>query len=200
MGKGAETRERILEHAFRVAARDGLDGVTIGGLASELGMSKSGLFAHFGSKEDLQIAVLDAAADRFGRSVVRPALDQPRGVPRIRALFERWLAWDSSKENPGGCLFIAAATELDDVEGRPRDRLVETQQQILDVVARAARIAIDEKQFRADLDVHQFAFDVLSILLGTHHVKRLIRDPRADEFAKTSFHRLLASAAAATSP
>ncbi|HKV07988.1 MAG TPA: TetR/AcrR family transcriptional regulator, partial [Thermoanaerobaculia bacterium] len=93
MGKGAETRERIVEQALRLASRDGLEGLTIGSLSSELGLSKSGLFAHFGSKDELQLQVLRAAVERFEEAVVEPALAAPRGEPRLRSFFERWLAW-----------------------------------------------------------------------------------------------------------
>src|SRR6476619_4692325 len=106
MRKGAETRERILDQAVRLASRDGLEGLSIGTLATELGLSKSGLFAHFGSKEDLQVAVLEAAASRFEEVVVRPSLDAPRGKPRIKRWFETWLRWVNDASVPGGCLFI----------------------------------------------------------------------------------------------
>src|SRR5262245_43778046 len=107
MSKGDETRERILDRAFRMAARDGLEGLSIGGLADELGMSKSGLFAHFGSKEDLQIEMMRAAAQRFEEFVWHPAVKAPRGEPRLRKLVERWLLWINEPSMPGGCLFVA---------------------------------------------------------------------------------------------
>src|SRR3954471_20408539 len=107
MLKGAETRERILDRAFRMAGRDGLEGVTIGRLSEELGLSKSGLFAHFGAKDALEVEILRFAADRFVQDVVRPALAAPRGAPRVRVLFEHWLAWGRSNAVPGGCLFVA---------------------------------------------------------------------------------------------
>src|SRR6266550_690916 len=110
--KGATTRQAVLERATQLASRVGLGGLTIGTLADELELSKSGLFGHFRSKEALQIQVLDHAAARFVESVVRPALHEPRGEPRMRALFERWLDWGRSSPMPGGCLFVAAATEL----------------------------------------------------------------------------------------
>src|SRR3954447_26417659 len=124
MSKGEETRERILDWAFRAASRDGLEGLTIGALAAELGLSKSGLFAHFGSKEDLQLAVLAEATRRFENVVLRPAFRAPRGEARVRQVFENWLRWLSDPGSPGGCVFLAAAVELDDQDGRPRDYLV----------------------------------------------------------------------------
>src|SRR5712691_7251134 len=120
MRKGANTRHAILTHATGLASQVGLTGLTIGALADHLRLSKSGLFAHFRSKEALQIQVLEHAAASFVEAVVRPALPLPRGEPRMRALFERWLEWDQSGALPGGCVFVAAATELDDRPGPVR--------------------------------------------------------------------------------
>jgi len=196
MSKGDDTRERILDRAFRIASRDGLEGLSIGALAESLAMSKSGLFAHFGSKEELQLEVLQAAARRFEDRVVRPAFRAPRGTPRIRALLDNWVAWANSPDASGGCLFVTAAVELDDHAGRPRDFLVETQQQLLDAMARSARMAIEVGHFRKELDCRQFAFELYGLLLGYHHAKRLFRDPRAESSLRTGIERLLANAAA----
>ncbi|HEX5760680.1 MAG TPA: TetR/AcrR family transcriptional regulator [Thermoanaerobaculia bacterium] len=193
MGKGAETKERILEQAVGLASRDGLDGLSIGGLATELGLSKSGLFAHFGSKEELQLQVLQAAVERFREVVVRPGLAAPRGEPRIRVFFERWLDWDAGRSLPGGCILIAAATELDDRPGPQRELLVRAQRDWFDALAKAARIAVEEGHFRADLDAEQFAFQLYGIVLGYHHSKRLLRDPRAPEHARGAYQRLIDS-------
>src|SRR4026209_785464 len=124
MTKGAQTRENILDHAVRLASETGLEGLTIGTLADELKLSKSGLFAHFRSKEALQVQVLEHVAARFVDFVVKPALAEPRGAPRLRALFERLIEWPKRKEFPGGCPIIAAASELDDRPGPARDLLV----------------------------------------------------------------------------
>jgi len=196
MSKGDDTRERILERAFRMASRDGLEGLSIGGLAEALAMSKSGLFAHFGSKEELQVEVLRAAARRFEDDVVRPAFRAARGTPRIRQLFENWVRWANSPEASGGCLFVTAAVELDDRAGRPRDFLVETQRQLHDAFTRSARMAIDVGHFRKDVDCRQFAFEFYGLLLGYHHAKRLLRDPRAEAALRTGFDRLMSDAAA----
>ena len=193
MSKGAETRDRILEQAVRIASRDGLGGITIGSLSSELGLSKSGLFAHFGSKEELQCQVLQAAAARFQENVIRPALAAPRGEPRIRSLFDHWLAWDKNSDMPGGCLLIAASVELDDKPGPPRDYLVLAHRKRVAALAKACQIAIEAGHFRADLDPEQFAFDFYSITLGYHDHNRLLRDPRSEERARDAFERLLAS-------
>lgn len=195
MSKGDDTRERILARAFRLASRDGLEGLSIGGLATALAMSKSGLFAHFGSKEELQLEVLRAAARRFEDSVVRPAFRAPRGTPRIRQLLENWLGWANSPDASGGCLFVTASIELDDRAGRPRDFLVGAQKQLLEAMARSAQLAIDAGHFRRDLDCRQFAFELYALLLGYHHAKRLMRDSRAESALRTGFERLLADAA-----
>lgn len=192
MGKGADTKERILDEAVRLASREGLDGLTIGTLSSELGLSKSGLFAHFGSKEELQLKVLEEAVERFERIVIRPALAAPRGEPRIRALFENWLAWENDSGMPGGCLLIAASVELDDRPGLQRDFLAQAHKNRFAFFAKAARMAMEAGHFRADLDPAQLAFDITAILLGYHHVHRMLRDASAGERARSAFERLLA--------
>lgn len=194
VSKGAETKDRIVERAFRLASRDGLDGLTIGTLAKELGLSKSGLFAHFGSKEELQLEVLKSAAERFTAGVLAPAFKRPRGEPRLRALFEGWLRWTSEPANIGGCLFVTASVELDDHPGRPRDMVVGHQRQLLDTIARAARMGVENGHFRTDLDCDQLAFEVDAIVLGYSQARRLMRAPEADVRARTAFERLLADA------
>lgn len=191
MGKGAETRDRIVEQALRLASRDGLEGLTIGSLSSELGLSKSGLFAHFGSKDELQLQVLKAAVERFEEAVVQPALAEPRGEPRLRSLFERWLAWMDDPARPGGCLLIGAAVELDDRPGPQRDYIAESHGRRLAFLARAVRIASEAGHFREDLDPEQIAFEIEAIALGYHQSRRLLRDPRAAERAKNAFERLI---------
>jgi AcrR family transcriptional regulator len=193
MRKGEATRAAILEHGVELATETGLDGLTIGRLATDLGLSKSGLFAHFKSKEALQIQVLDAAAERFVEEVVRPAVKKPRGEPRLAALFERWLAWTKSNSGPGGCVFVAAAAELDDRPGPVRDHLVALQKGWLEVVQTVYRTGVEERHFRSDVDAEQFAYDLYSVMLGFHHAARLLRDPRADERANAAFERLLSS-------
>jgi AcrR family transcriptional regulator len=194
MRKGEATRAAILKRGVELATETGLDGLTIGRLATDLGLSKSGLFAHFKSKEALQIQVLDAAAERFVEEVVRPAVKKPRGEPRLAALFERWLAWTKSNSGPGGCVFVAAAAELDDRPGPVRDRLVALQNGWLEVMAAVYRTGVEEGHFRSDVDVEQFAYDLYSVMLGFHHASRLLRDPQADSRANAAFERLLASA------
>ncbi len=193
MSKGADTRERILDQAVRIASRDGLEGLTIGTLSSELKLSKSGLFSHFGSKDELQLQVLHAAVARFHETVVRPALAAPRGEPRIRAFFEHWLAWANNSDMPGGCIFVTASVELDDRPGPQRDFFSKAYGDRIAFLAKAARLAVETGHFRADLDCDQFAFDIDCIALGFHHTHRLLRDPQAQQRARFAFERLLTS-------
>jgi AcrR family transcriptional regulator len=199
--KGEQTREAILAHALGLATRIGFEGLTIGRLAEDLRMSKSGLFAHFRSKEGLQIAILEMAGGRMVDEVVRPALAAPRGEPRVRALFDRWLAWEQSPSLPGGCPFMAASFELDDRPGPVRDYVVQRLRDWLDTMAGAARIAVQEGHFRADLDCEQFAHDCQGIGLAFVHASRLMRDPRARERAQAAFESLVrASRTPASTP
>ena len=191
--KGEQTREAILTHALGLATRIGFEGLTIGRLAEDLQMSKSGLFAHFRSKEALQLDILKMAGARMIESVVKPALAAPRGEPRVRALFERWLAWEQSPSLPGGCPFMAASFELDDRPGPVRDYVVQNLRDWIDTLAVAACIAVSEGHFRADLDCEQFAHDCQGIGLAFVHASRLMRDPKARARAQTAFETLLQS-------
>lgn len=194
MRKGDFTRKTILERATGLASKVGLEGVTIGALAAELDLSKSGLFAHFHSKEALQLQVLEHSADWFVERVIRPALAEPRGEPRVRALFERWLEWSQSSPLPGGCVFVQAAVELDDRPGPVRDRLVGFQRQWLGVLATSLRKGIEAGAFHDGADPEQFAQDVYGVMLAYHHFSRLLGDPRAEARARRAFESLLAAA------
>jgi len=196
MSKGEDTRRRILERAVLLASRVGLEGLSIGELASDLGLSKSGLFAHFGSKEDLQVAVLEAAVQRFESAVWKPAQRAARGEARVRALIEAWLSWVADPGSPGGCIFLAAATELDDREGKARDYLVGSQRQLIELLTRIARGAIEEGDFRKDLDCEGFAYECLALILAFNHYRRLMRDRKAESRARAAFERLLVGARA----
>jgi AcrR family transcriptional regulator len=195
MAKGIDTKERIVASALRVASVEGLEGITLGRLADEVGMSKSGLFAHFRSKEELQLAVLTAASEAFTDVVVRPALAAPRGRPRVQALFDHWLEWESHVSVPGGCVFMHLSVELDDKEGPARDALVLAQQWWLDAIARAAKLAVSVGDFKSDTDPELFAFQMHGILNAFYHSKRLLRDPKSSDRARRSFESLLKSVA-----
>ena len=172
--KGELTRQAILERAAMMSSRIGLEGLTIGALADELELSKSGLFAHFKSKEALQLQVLEFGIGRFVDTVVKPALAAPRGEKRVRAIFEYWLEWPKSS-GLAGCMFVALATELDDRPGPVRERLVRAQKDWLDVIANAVRTGIAEGDFQRDLDAEQFAHELYGIMLAGHHAVRLLR-------------------------
>lgn len=198
MSKGNATRSRIVETALRAASVDGIDGITLGKVAADVGMSKSGLFAHFESKEALQVDVLNAAAEKFGEVVVAPALSAPRGEPRLRALFEHWLEWEQHESLPGGCVFMHAAAELDDRPGPARDALVAQQQKWLEMLAKAVRMTIDAGHFRPDVDPDLFAFQLFGIVLGYYHSARLLRDTAAKSRALGAFDVLVIAARAST--
>lgn len=195
MRKGEQTRHDILGEAVALASELGLEGLSIGPLASRLGMSKSGLFAHFGSKEELQLATLRRAQQRFEETVFRPALAAPRGLPRLRALFERWLAWADDPGLPGGCVILGATAEYDDRPGPIRDALAGAQHRLREAVARGVEIAVAEGHFGPETDPEQFAFELFAIVLAAHHDRRLLADPAARNRAGRAFERLVAYSA-----
>src|SRR5579885_1628843 len=174
--KGEQTRAAILDAALAISSRLGLEGLTIGTLADATGMSKSGLFAHFGSREDLQLAVLEHAAQRYGEKVFQPALKIGRGLPRLRALFESWLDWSVASGLPGGCIMISAAAEYDDRPGPIRDAVIDYQRRGTAISEKAVRLAIDEGHLRPQTDPEQIAFEMLGIILANHNHRRLLGD------------------------
>ena len=190
--KGEQTRTAILDEALKVASRLGLEGLTIGTLADATGMSKSGLFAHFGSREDLQLAVLEHAAQRYGERVLMPALKIERGLPRLRAMFESWLDWAISSGLPGGCIMIAAAAEYDDRPGPIRDAVIANQHRGNAVTQKAVRLAVEEGHLRSDTDPEQIAFELLGIVLAAHNHRRLLGDKEARKRALIAFEQLIA--------
>lgn len=192
--KGEQTRQRVLQQAVRQASLNGLEGLTIGSLSSDVRMSKSGLFAHFGSKEQLQLAVLEEVAERFVERVVRPAFSAPRGLARIRALFDHHVAWNMAPEFPGGSVLLNAVHELGAQPGPLRDFLSQQQERLITLFAKAARITVEEGDFRTDLDVDQFAFEVFSGILGHHYYGRFLEAPDAERRARETFNRILQDA------
>ena len=193
MGKGEETRQAIVDQALDLVSTVGLEKLTIGELASATGMSKSGLFAHFKSKEQLQLQVLEEARERYVDVVVKPALEQPRGEARLRAIFMRTLG-DWEDHLPGGCIFHAVAAELDDQPGPAHDFLVATLQEQRKMFERSVRMAIEAGEFREDLDVDLFVFRISAISGAYHHFGRLLGDPNTDKLARDAFEALLAQA------
>jgi len=189
MSKGNKTRAAILDHAGELATAVGLEGVTIGRLADDLSLSKSGLFAHFRSKEELQMQTIEHQRERFVNAVVRPVLSTPGGEARVRALFEQWMTW--RKMNPGGCFFTAASFELDDRPGRPRDRLAQLQGEWLQSIAKVAESAVKRGEFRADTDPAQWASECYGIMLSYHLAEQLLKDSGAEARARRSFEDLV---------
>jgi AcrR family transcriptional regulator len=188
--KGQQTRAAILDSALRLASQMGLEGLSIGALAEVAHMSKSGVFAHFGSREELQIAVIREYHRRFEEEVFFPAMRELRGVPRLRALFERWLR-RVSVEVDSGCIYISGAVEFDDRPGPVRDALVSMVRAWQDALERAIRIAIDDGQLRADTDAQQMLFEMHGLILALHHDARLMRTPGAPQRARLAFERVV---------
>ena len=190
MQKGQLTRAAILDSALSLASQMGLEGLSIGALAEVAGMSKSGVFAHFGSREELQIAVIREYHRRFEEEVFFPAMREPRGVPRLRALFERWLR-RVSVEVDSGCIYISGAVEFDDRPGPVRDALVSMVRAWQDALERAIRIAIEDGQLKADTDAQQMLFEMHGLILALHHDARLMRTPGSLQRARLAYERVV---------
>lgn len=190
--KGATTRELILDHAYELARQDGLEGLSIGALALGVGMSKSGVFAHFGSREDLQLALLDATTKRFFDFIILPAIKQPRGLKRLRAILERWTEW--GRIHQSGCVLISAVTEYDGREDSPlRTRVKQQQSGWRGELARAVTLAVEVGDLSADTDPDQLAFEIYALMLGLHHDAALFGFKEASRHAWAALDRLFAS-------
>ncbi len=196
MGKGEQTRQAILDEAFSMASCIGVGALSIGVLAERRKMSKSGLFAHFGSKEELQLAVLREAQQRFADIVLRPAFRLPRGLPRLRAIVVNWLSWTREANLPGGCVINAAAAEFDDQPGPLRDEVKNGLLALRRVLAETAAKAVETGELRPDTDVDQLAFELEGIYQVAQQSRRLLDDPDADRRALVAFDRLVADHAA----
>jgi len=189
--KGETTRATILDAALELARVEGLGALSIGRLAKGVGLSKSGLFSHFKSKETLQLQVLEKAVASFLEVIVLPALKRPRGEPRIRALFDNWLSWADAGDEAGGCVFLGSAVEYDDRPGRLRDFLVQTQKDWTFTLCRAVQIAQSEGHLRQDIDPQQLAFEIYSTMMAYHLYSRLLGDSEAEDRARRAFEHLL---------
>ncbi len=189
--KGMATRRTILDGATELASRIGFNALSIGTLAEFVEMSKSGLYAHFRSKEQLQLQTLEHARRRFIDIVVRPALAVPDGLPRLRALFDHWLTWADSTLG-GGCLFVAAAVEFDDQPGALRDALVRAERDWQEFLTTTVTAAADEQDLA--VDPGQIAFEVHALLLGHHHASRLLLEQAlATQRSRAGFDQRLAT-------
>lgn len=198
--KGDRTRESILRVAVDLASVEGLEGLTIGRLADELSMSKSGLFAHFGSKEDLQLATVAAAREIFAGHVIRPALAVEAGVPRLWAMCENWLQYIEGKVFKGGCFFAAASFEFDSRSGPVREAIAAAMKEWLGVLTRAVEIAIKEKHLKPSVDPQQFALEIYSLAIGAHCGFQLLEDKKALTHVRASILARIQGAATAACP
>jgi AcrR family transcriptional regulator len=190
-GKGPTTRELILDKAYELAREDGLEGLSIGALALSTGMSKSGVFAHFGSREQLQLALLDSVAMRFIEFIKTPALREARGLPRLRKLAERWCEW--SRIHQSGCVLLSAAVEYDGRDGALRQSVLRQQAGWRDELRRAIKLAIDAGHLRVDTDPTQLAFEIYALMLGLHHDAGLFGYEEARHRTDVALERLFAS-------
>ena len=190
--KGEKTRAQIVDQALRMAQTVGLEGLTFGELAAALDISKSGLFAHFESKEDLQLEVIQALVDRFIASIIQPAFTKARGEPRLRALFERYLPWVGDHADGGrGCLLTQLQYEFQNKRGRVKDALAAAERSWFETLTKACDIAIKEKHFKSTIDPQQFAYELLGIFTFYQHAARFFGDPQAEARANAAFAALV---------
>jgi AcrR family transcriptional regulator len=189
--KGQQTRAAILDAALGLASHVGLEGLSIGALAEVTQMSKSGVFAHFGSREELQISVVREYNAKFEEEVFYPALAEPRGLPRLRALFERWVK-RVSVELDSGCIYISGAVEFDDRPGPVRDALVSMVRAWHRALERAIRLAVEEGHLKPDTDAMQLLFELHGLILALHHDARFLRLPGAMDRVQRAFEHALA--------
>jgi len=190
MLKGQQTKAAIIDAALGLASQIGLEGLSIGALAEVTGMSKSGVFAHFGSREELQISVIREYHDRFESEVFYPALEQVRGVPRLQAMFDNWMV-QTSNEIDSGCIYISGAVEFDDRAGPVRDALASSVTSWQAAVRRAVEQAQDENHFTREVDPLQVAFEVHGLILALHYEARFLKVPGAPDRARQGFARIL---------
>jgi AcrR family transcriptional regulator len=188
------TRNRILSDGVDLLSQVGLAGVTLGMLAEKVGLSKSGLFAHFLSKSEVQIALLNQAADVANAHVVAPAMRATVGLPRLRALVNRWLGWATRAGLPGGCPIVAAMFEVDDIEGDVRDTVSKLEASWRALLTGLVQEAVGHGHLRDDLDVDQFVWELCGIYLSHHASWRFIRDPKCDARAAKAFESLVQNA------
>jgi len=194
MGKAGSTRERILDEGLAMTSKSGLESVTLGSLAERVGMSKSGLFAHFKSKEEVQIRLLEHSGTLAAEQVLAPAMRQPAGLPRLKTLVKHWLGWAPRAGLPGGCPVAAGLFEYDDVEGPVRDKVAEMEAGWTGLLTQTVSEARSLGHVRADLDVDQFVWELCGIYLSHHVAQRFLKSPDTDRRARIAFEALLARA------
>jgi AcrR family transcriptional regulator len=192
MTKGFNTKENILKAALDLTSKFGLESLSIGVLAKTVGMSKSGLFGHFKSKERLQMMVMDYAADNFTKQVIIPALSNPRGLPRLESMMKNWKSW-SGTYLAGGCPFLSSIVEFDDRPGNVRDHIKHLQSQMIKTFERTIEISVEENQIKSDTSVKQIAYEFYSNMIGYHIYSRLLTDEDSNIMFNNSFERILES-------
>ena len=190
MRKGEQTRAAILDVALELASRNGLEGLTIGLLADRMSMSKSGVFAHFGSREDLQLEVVKLYHHRFEQEVFYPSIKETRGLPRLVAMYTRWVK-RVSVEIASGCIYISGAVEYDDREGPIREELVSMVRAWQGALLRSVEQAIELRHLHTGFDAEQLVFEMHGLILALHHDARFLRNPGAVERARAAFERLV---------
>ena len=190
MQKGQQTKTAIVDVALSLATQMGLEGLTIGAVAEMAGMSKSGVFAHFGSREELQISVIREYHQRFEQEVFYPVLSLPRGLPRLRALFANWMQ-RTSAEIDSGCLYISGAAEFDDRPGPVRDALASSVQTWMDALHRAVRLSVEAGGLDGQTDAAQMAFEIHGLILACHDEARFLKSKTALGLAQRSFEHIL---------
>ncbi|HEV1994465.1 MAG TPA: TetR/AcrR family transcriptional regulator [Candidatus Acidoferrum sp.] len=198
--RGLRTREAILARAVDIASVQGLEGLTVGSLAENLHMSKSGLFAHFGSKQDLQLATIEAARTIFIKKVTRPALAAPKGMPRLWGLLEQWLVLVEKRVFAGGCFFSAASFEFDSRRGKVHDRIAAIMHEWIAAITRAVYEAQKTGHLDPKVDPTRLAFEIHAIAMGAHWASQLLDDRHAYSRARTIVLEKLRSIATPASP
>ena len=197
--KGQQTKAAIIDAALRLAAQIGLEGLSIGAVAEVTGMSKSGVFAHFGSREELQISVIRQYHDRFEAEVFYAAMQKPRGLPRLQALFDNWME-QTSAEIDSGCIYISGAVEFDDRTGPVRDALASSWSTWQTALRRAVELAQAEGQLSRESDAHQIAFEIHGLILALHYEARFLRNPNAADRARQGFQHILSRCSDTSTP
>ena len=197
--KGQLTKAAIVEAALGLATQIGLEGLSIGALAEVMHMSKSGVFAHFGSREELQISVVREYHARFEEEVFFPALRQPRGLPRLHSMFDNWMN-RTSVEIDSGCIYISGAVEFDDRPGPVRDALADSVRTWLAAMHRVVVQATDAGHFHQDTDAHQVVFEIHGLILALHYEARFLKTPGSIARAKTAFAGMLVRYGSAAVP
>lgn len=189
--KQTNTSEKLLEYGLGVLSQEGLSGITLGRLAQHAGISKSGVFAHFSSKAEVEMALLEYAEKFSAPHVLEPTFRAPAGIARVKALMQNWFGWAPRAGLPGGCPVAAAMFELDDVESPVRDKVLQMEANWRGVLGSIVSEAVQLGELRADLDVEQFVFELCGIYLSHHVSSRFVRHPKADERAQIATEALL---------